>query len=276
MYLYPDISEHNGAVNFERMKQHAGGVMIRLSLGFRDDGEGNVYRLDNRALANIKGAQEAGLPWGVYHYSYAKNQFEAGFEAIGVIRQLAYLRQQGFIPSLPIAYDMEDNNDLQGGDHGGAGWQTLGRCCQQFCQILENAGYYAIIYASKSWLQQLPYIEKFDHWAASWGVSKPDIPCGLWQFTNQGSGLKFGVASSAVDLNKAFKDYPTIIKNAGLNGWKKPEQGVRPVTPPRPAEPTKPTEPKPETQPKKPAPLVEIKFNNGRVYQFNEQGEVIN
>lgn len=40
----------------------------------------------------------------------------------------------------------------------------------------------------------------------------------MWQYSASGSvpGI-----SGAVDLDYAYQDYPSIIKNAGLNGWKK-------------------------------------------------------
>lgn len=43
---------------------------------------------------------------------------------------------------------------------------------------------------------------------------------GIWQKSDSGriSGI-----NGNVDLDEAYKDYPTIIKNAGLNGFKKPE-----------------------------------------------------
>lgn len=41
---------------------------------------------------------------------------------------------------------------------------------------------------------------------------------GMWQYSASGSvpGI-----SGAVDLDYAYQDYPSIIQNAGLNGWKK-------------------------------------------------------
>ncbi|MBR6385650.1 MAG: hypothetical protein IKS03_05990 [Ruminococcus sp.] len=43
---------------------------------------------------------------------------------------------------------------------------------------------------------------------------------GIWQKSDSGriSGI-----SGNVDLDEDYMDYPTIIKNAGLNGFKKPE-----------------------------------------------------
>jgi lysozyme len=57
----------------------------------------------------------------------------------------------------------------------------------------------------------------------------------MWQYTSDG---KVGGINGRVDMNIAYKDYPTVIKNAGLNGWEKQS-----------AEKTK-EEPKPQPKPK--------------------------
>ena len=49
---YIDISAHNGALNFEKVKSLYDGVMIRLSYG--TDGAGQVYGVDKMADRNIR------------------------------------------------------------------------------------------------------------------------------------------------------------------------------------------------------------------------------
>ena len=59
-------------------------------------------------------------------------------------------------------------------------------------------------------------------WTAHYGVNKPSYSgnYGMWQKSSTGriSGI-----NGDVDLNEAYADYPGIIKNAGLNGFQKPE-----------------------------------------------------
>lgn len=205
-----DISEHNGAVNFDKLKEKADGVMIRLSLGFRENG--TVYRVDNKAMHNIKECERVGLPWGVYHYSYAPHTEGAKLEALGVIKLLSSLKEEGYKPLLPIAFDMEDNHDLPNGDHNGASFSECRDMCQVFVDALKANGYTPMVYASRFWFQQMGEIKNCQKWVAEWGVSKPSIPCELWQHSVEGDGYAYGTQKPVIDLNTAFVDYVPKVK----------------------------------------------------------------
>jgi LysM repeat protein len=58
--------------------------------------------------------------------------------------------------------------------------------------------------------------DKFDIWLAQWNSAGPSVNCGIWQKSDKGvvDGIK-----GNVDLNVAFKDYPQIMKESGLNGF---------------------------------------------------------
>lgn len=232
--LVVDISEHNGAIDFQKLKASGAGCMLRLSLGYKD---GGVYRLDKQADRNIRGCAAYGIPWGVYHYSYADTEQGAREEAAGVIEILSRYKAEGLLPSLPIAYDMEDNHDLPNGDHGGASFEELRRFCTLFCEAVEAAGYYAAVYASLSWFRQMGNLDRFDHWLAHWDTEKPGKECGMWQFTSKGDGASYGASSQHIDLNWAFMDYPKTIQSCGLNGHSKRKyykaKGATPDTDPK-------------------------------------------
>ena len=108
--------------------------------------------------------------------------------------------------------------------------------CIGFCETMENAGYYCGIYASDvsgfNDRLDLSRLSKFDKWVARYG-SKPVVvkSYGIWQKSDSGriSGI-----NGNVDLDEAYMDYPTIIKNAGLNGFKKPENPAPPQNKPAP------------------------------------------
>ncbi|HHV32262.1 MAG TPA: hypothetical protein GXX74_07645, partial [Clostridiales bacterium] len=61
-------------------------------------------------------------------------------------------------------------------------------------------------------------IQKYDLWLADYS-GPPDYPCGIQQTGNTGSVP--GIDGN-VDLDVAMKDYPTIIKAGGYNGYPKP------------------------------------------------------
>ena len=92
---------------------------------------------------------------------------------------------------------------------------------KEFCEIMEQAGYYVGIYSNKYWFaSQLNdnALKAYDKWVAQYNKEctyKGDY--GIWQHTDKGKvdGIK-----GYVDLNKCYRNYPTIIKRAKLNGYK--------------------------------------------------------
>ena len=96
--------------------------------------------------------------------------------------------------------------------------QTLRDICTAEGEIFENAGYYAMVYASSSWWKnQLAGLTRFDKWVAHWPTSggkqkgnatSPDGEnannCGIWQFTSQGTLNGY---NGNLDMNYAYKDF---------------------------------------------------------------------
>src|SRR5699024_6890621 len=98
--------------------------------------------------------------------------------------------------------------------------QVLTDICEEFCYQLEKAGYYAMIYANLDWWKNKliqSQLTKYDRWLAQWGVSKPSLKCGIWQFTSVGRVNGF---NGNVDLSESYHDYASIIKEKGLNNYK--------------------------------------------------------
>jgi GH25 family lysozyme M1 (1,4-beta-N-acetylmuramidase) len=92
---------------------------------------------------------------------------------------------------------------------------------QAFCYEIERAGYYAMFYCNSNWLNNYLYkdelLGKYDLWLAEWNIRRPSISCGIWQHTDRGT---VNGISGNVDLDIAYKDYPSIMKAKGLNGYK--------------------------------------------------------
>ena len=103
----------------------------------------------------------------------------------------------------------------------GAGKKNLTDALVGFCETIEEAGYYAGIYASSYWFEQytdLTRLTPYDLWIASWSNKRPSLRHGMWQYTSKGRLAGYG---GDLDLNYDYKDYPAIIKAAGLNGFPK-------------------------------------------------------
>jgi GH25 family lysozyme M1 (1,4-beta-N-acetylmuramidase) len=126
-------------------------------------------------------------------------------------------------PLLPVAIDMEDADGYKA-KMGTLNNITLNtEICRYTCAELEKAGFYALVYANLDWTRtklNMAVLAPYDLWLARWNANAPSRKCGMWQYTNSASVN--GIASR-VDMSKAYIDYPSLIKEHGLNGWKETE-----------------------------------------------------
>ena len=78
----------------------------------------------------------------------------------------------------------------------------------------------------------------YDWWIASWSAEEPKgVDFGIWQFGGESNKLRSTkIAGVVTDQNYAYKDYPSIMKKKGLNGYTAEQ-----VTVSKPVAPTKPT-----------------------------------
>ncbi len=197
-----DISKHQGDVDWDKVQ--ASGkvdfVMIRAGYGKESN------QIDIQFEANYAACKKLGIPCGAYWYSYATTAAEAKQEAqifLGAISGKSF--------EYPVAYDIEEEKCLKAAD-------TIAAA---FCEALENAGYYVMIYSFKSGLENSfssTTKSAYDTWLAHVDVEKTDYSgnFGIWQYSWKGS--VDGIAGD-VDLDYAYKDYPSIMKKAGKNGF---------------------------------------------------------
>ena len=214
-----DISNHNGNVNFKKVKKDGiKFVMIRAGYGW--------YNQDVKFEEYVRKCGKENIDYGIYLYTYATNLSQAKEEVKYFLNHI-----KGKNPTYPIVVDCEDA-DLWRKRNGNPSWKTLADMLFYQLSKIEEAGYYAMYYASKHWYDNLvkanPRLKEFDLWLAHWGIDKPSVDCGIWQYSSKG---KVNGINSYTDMNIAYKDYPTIIKGAGLNGFKKIE---KPKSDPKP------------------------------------------
>ena len=207
-----DVSEWQGYIDWNRVK--SSGVefaMIRCGWSTGID----APEIDKRFYENVRNAKAAGMPIGVYHYSYARTVDEARQEAEHC---LDIIRKCGCTFEYPIVFDIEDEEwtvKATGGDK-----RIITDIVKAFCNRIEQAGYYASFYANPNWLNNYMYsdelLNRYDLWLAHWGVNEPSRNCGIWQYTSKGSvpGI-----NGNVDLNYAYKDYLSIMRGEHLNGY---------------------------------------------------------
>ena len=163
-----------------------------------------------RASGRISGGAAAvGIPVGVYFLSQATTP-EEGREEAWFCLELVRPYKLDF----PVYIDSEYSSNYPNGRADSLSKEARTEAVAAFCDEVEAAGYYVGIYASESWFaHQLGDVSRYDRWIAKWD-GKPTATHGIWQHSNAG---RVNGISTPVDLDEAYKDYPTIIQGAGLN-----------------------------------------------------------
>ena len=207
-----DVSEWQGNINWSHVKTD--GVkfaIIRAGIG---------HRVDDQFANNYAGCKSNGIPCGVYWYSYATTVEDAKKEA-----QVCLQTIKGKTFEYPIYFDLEEPEQFK------LGKKVCSDIVQAFCDEIEKAGYYAGLYCSTYYLKN--YISESVRKRYAVWVAQYNDKCsytgnyGIWQHSVAGhpdydvfgKGSVYGITGQC-DLDYAYIDYPKIIKNAGLNGFR--------------------------------------------------------
>lgn len=157
-------------VSVDTLRQ-AGVEFVICKTGFGSDYPGQQ---DSGIAKNLALLEKAGMPYGVYHYSYARDKQGGIDEAKHCLRLLG-----SYKPKYGVWFDMEDASTL-GGDLKGA--------AQGFCDTIEAAGHQAGVYANAGWWKNRltdPIFDKWPKWVAQYAsecqIADPDI----WQYTDK-------------------------------------------------------------------------------------------
>ncbi len=214
-WLVMDISQWQApsSLNWTKLKA-AGvkGVIIRIG-GRGSDGSRSIYA-DESFLQHYNNAKAAGMYVGVYFFSYALTKQGAIDEANFTVNTL---KKYNCKLDLPVYIDMEDYGSDK--SHLKAGKATCSMVLDEFCKVVENAGYYAGIYCSRSFAETHVYPSTFNNrsvWIAEWDTSYctyKNNNVDVWQYTETG---RINGASGKVDLNRMYTNYPARF--SGNNG----------------------------------------------------------
>ena len=210
MFNAIDVSKWQGAVNWATVK-NAGVRHAMLRAGYGTAGTDPQFR------RNVAGCQLHGIHWGAYWYSYATSPEMARQEARCCLQVI-----KGLKPTMPVAYDIEYEPGILALDNA-----TRTAMVKAFLGEIEAAGYYGILYASRDFIQtKLTWREltAYDVWCAQYGTAcTSPLPFGIWQYSSQ-NALGIPGFGKSLDCNHVYKDYPSIIQSAGLNGWTASEE----------------------------------------------------
>lgn len=200
-------------------------------------GSGNVGAVDPVYETNYVDARSAGLDLGAYFFSYAYSIEDAKAEAEFLLTLL-----EGKTFEYPIYFDIE-YSDKKIAEKGLTKDDLTDICCE-FITILQENGYYAALYTNNKWLTTHLDMQKIttlvDVWYARYTTTEEIVneaewndewfgkQLTMWQFSSTGTieGIKFSTTTNDLgtddvlfDLNYVYKDYPTLIKSIGYNGF---------------------------------------------------------
>ena len=201
-----DVSKWQG--NFDFKKAMSEGVKFAILRGAYSCGK------DSKFDSYYNTCKSLGLPVGVYHYSMAETVKEAVEEANFLINNVLKGKQFEY----PVYMDVEDKVQRV------LGKDLLTDIVIAFCDTLEKDGYYVGIYSSSSFFKTYMHeskLERFDKWIAQWSKSctyKGNY--GMWQFGGETNLIRKNIVADVVcDQDYAYYDYPSIMKEKGLNGF---------------------------------------------------------
>lgn len=208
-----DISEHNGEINFKEIKSTDTGIII-VRVGCRGYGSKGTLLKDKKFDTNISSSLSNGFETGVYFYSQALTEAEAREEANFVLQYI-----KGYDFTLPVYYDYEFAGVSSGRLDSAWNKGTLNKAKMTknaiaFCETIENAGYRAGIYASKSFyednLNKDELEDKYAIWLAHYNTKTTyagEYQC--WQYSANGrvSGI-----DGYVDSNFIYSDFLKAVQ----------------------------------------------------------------
>lgn len=208
-----DISTHNGTIDFARAKASGKVDFVMIRAGY---GQNNIDKMFKR---NIEECNRLGIPAGAYWFSYALNEQMAKREAQFCLEAVKPYRLE-----FPIAFDFEYDSVNYAARQGVTMTKELAsKIALAFCNEIEANKYYCLNYTNTDYMNRFFSEEvnrRFGLWLAVWNNnSQPPKVCQIWQYSSK--GVIDGISGN-VDVNKAYIDFPTVIKKAGLNRLDEP------------------------------------------------------
>lgn len=195
-----DISTFQGKIDWDQVKASGKVEFAMLRAGYGND---LTEQDDIWFERNVMECDRVGIPWGAYLYSYAVTPGQAESEAAHILRLMA-----GKKPLYPVCLDVED------GCQKGLSKEALTEIVYTILTRIEAAGYYAMLYANKDWLENrldMDRLSRFDVWLAQWN-EEPTYKgqFGIWQYSSEGS---IPGVPGRVDLDETtgYRDYAVHI-----------------------------------------------------------------
>ena len=211
-----DISKWQQGIQLKDLK-NAGYEFAVLRGGYTGFGKAREKNKDKCFDDFYSQAKECDLPIGVYYYSCA-NTKQGGIDEANFLYENC-LKGRKF--EYPIYIDVED-----------AQWQLNNKkdvtdAIIGFCETLESKQCFVGVYSSLSWFKyciETSRLSAYTKWVAACRDEKPTFEWNAFDLWQKSNCTPFGKYS--IDVDVGYKDFPMIIKRAGLNGYKESSESA--------------------------------------------------
>lgn len=199
-----DVSEHNGKIEWDKVKDHIHFAMLRGGYG--------RYKVDARFVENVVGCQANKIPFGVYWFSYALNKRTAEEEAQKCLETI-----KGLNVTYPVAFDFEYDSHRYARENGiNINGEQMCVIADTFLSIIAENGYTPMLYTNVDYYNKgfKKLCGKYKVWLAEWGALNPSIPCLMWQDSSQAriEGI-VGPVDADLWLGEQIKDGDDAVAN---------------------------------------------------------------
>ena len=217
LYIYDgfnlgiDVSQHNGTIDWNAVKNAGGVDFAFIRLGYRGYGAAGNMVTDSQFVTNVNSASNVGIDTGIYFFSQATNYQEGADEARYVLNTLNM--NPGLRDKLdyPIMLDVEYSTEGSGnGRADQISNDARSEAVRGFLETMNSYGLRPGIYANKDFLTtklDLSRFSNYDTWLAHWTYdfnnrSDYNGAYTFWQYSNCGSvsGL-----NGCVDLDISYQ-----------------------------------------------------------------------
>ncbi|MCR6515793.1 SH3 domain-containing protein [Clostridium sp. LY3-2] len=204
-----DVSEHQGRVDWEKVKDNVDFVMLRAGYGKNN--------IDKQFIRNIKECNRLGIKVGVYWFSYAYTVEMARQEAKYCLAAI-----KDYKVEYPVCFDLEYDTRNYAEKNGVTLTKRLATdMVKAFCNEVESQKYWAMNYANPDFINNQFYqneLDRYSLWIAWYGATESNAKkygCEMWQYTEDGT-IK-GIGTNSVDVNYDYRNFAKAIRDKGLN-----------------------------------------------------------
>lgn len=187
-----DVSQHQGRIDWARVKPYIDGAIIRTGYGSDEPDQA-----DKRFEQNYAEVTRLKIPFEYYHYSYARNAAMARSEAAHALRLLKGKQVRR------VWYDLEEKKC------GSAAKEVM----RVFAQAMKAAGYEVGLYSYESYYNTyLRGVTEYPIWIARYMANAPSIGTNYiaWQYTS--AAVLPGITENTVDASHWYGAFAEEIR----------------------------------------------------------------